>query len=90
MGFSRQVDCDFLLQGIFPTQGSKQHLLCLLALAGRFFFTTELPGKPAKAITNTNMAHILGKKVDHKQKITMQDAEFFDSVLWVQRKYTRC
>ena len=56
----------------------------------QIFFTTELPGKPAKAITNTNMAHILGKKIDHKQQITMQDAEFFDSVLWVQRKYTRC
>ena len=89
MGFSRQADCDFLLQGIFPIQGSKQHLLCLLALAGRFF-TIKLPGKPAKAITNTNMAYILGRKVDHKQQITMQDAEFFDSVLQVQRKYTHC
>ena len=33
MGFSRQdtgVDCHVLLQGIFPTQGSSPHLLCLL------------------------------------------------------------
>ena len=45
MGFpskNTEVDCHFLLQGIFPTQGSKP---CLLALAGKFF-TTEPPGKP--------------------------------------------
>ena len=33
MGFSRQEcwsGCHALLQGIFPTQGSNQHLLCLL------------------------------------------------------------
>ena len=34
------VGCHFLLQGIFPTQGSN-----LPALAGGFF-TAELPGKP--------------------------------------------
>ena len=33
--------------GIFPTQGSNSHLLCLLALTGSFF-TTEPPGKPNK------------------------------------------
>ena len=30
MGFSRQVGCHFLLQGIFPTQGLNLSLLCLL------------------------------------------------------------
>ena len=30
VGFSRQEYCHFLLQGIFPTQGSKLHLLHLL------------------------------------------------------------
>ena len=44
MGFSRQeytgVGSHFLLQGIFPTQGSNLHLLGLLTLAGRFFNTS--------------------------------------------------
>ena len=29
-GKNRRVGCNFLLQGIFPTQGSNLHLLCLL------------------------------------------------------------
>ena len=33
-----------LLQGIFPTQGSNLSLLCLLALAGRFFTTSATWG----------------------------------------------
>ena len=33
------VDCHALLQGIFPTQGSNPHLLCLLHWQG--FFTTS-------------------------------------------------
>ena len=32
--------CHFLLQGIFPTQGSNSHLL---PLAGRFFTTIRKP-----------------------------------------------
>ena len=43
-GKNTGVGCHFLLQGIFLTQGSNTHLLCLLALAGRFF-TTKPPGK---------------------------------------------
>ena len=40
-GKNTEVGCHFLLQGIFPTQGS-------LALAsGFFFFTTESPRKEA-------------------------------------------
>ena len=38
------VGCHFLLQGIFPTQGSNSRLL-FPALAGGFF-TTEPPGNP--------------------------------------------
>ena len=34
------VGCHFLLRGIFPTQGSNLHLLCLPPLAGRFFTTS--------------------------------------------------
>ena len=44
--FSRQKDwsdCHFLLQGIFPTQGSHQSLLHC-----RWNFTTEPPGKPIR------------------------------------------
>ena len=44
MGFPSKntgVGCHFLLQGIFPTQGSNSSPV----LAGRFF-TTEPPGKP--------------------------------------------
>ena len=44
-GKNTGVGCRFLLQGIFPTQGSNLSLLHLLALAGGFF-TTEPPVKP--------------------------------------------
>ena len=43
MGFSRQetgVHCHFLLQGIFPTQGSNPHLFRSPALTGGFFTTS--------------------------------------------------
>ena len=42
LGFSRQEywsGCHFLLQGIFPTQGSNPHLVCLLHWQA--FFTTR-------------------------------------------------
>ena len=38
------VVCHFLLQGIFPTQGSNLHL-CFSCITSRFF-TAELLGKP--------------------------------------------
>ena len=44
MGFSRQnagVHCRALLEGIFLTQGWNLHLLCLVALACRFFTTSS-------------------------------------------------
>ena len=51
VGFPRQdstgVGCHFLLQGIFPTQGSNLRLL----LAGRFF-ATEPPRKPSEWLNN--------------------------------------
>ena len=54
MGFSRQEfwsGCYFVLQEIFPTQGSHLYLLCLLhwRISGGFF-TTVLPGKPKYAL----------------------------------------
>ena len=44
LGKSTGVDCIFLLQGIFPTQGLKLHLLQVCHIAGRFF-TAEPLGK---------------------------------------------
>ena len=38
--------CHFLLQGIFPTQGSNLSLLCLLHWQAGVFFSTESLGKP--------------------------------------------
>ena len=36
------MGCHFLLQGIFPTQGSNPHFLLFLALAGRFFAMNKI------------------------------------------------
>ena len=46
------VGCHFLLQGIFPTQGSNPRISCI---AGGFF-TTEPQGKPSKSHTTGQMA----------------------------------
>ena len=46
MGFSSQVGCHGLLQGIFLTQGSNRCLLQLLHCSG--FFTAEPRGKPSR------------------------------------------
>jgi len=40
-GANTGVGCQFLLQGIFPTQGSN-HVSCIAGV----FFTLESPGKP--------------------------------------------
>ena len=42
LGEDPRIGCHFLLQGIFPTQGSNPVSLAL----GSGFFTTEPPGKP--------------------------------------------
>ena len=48
LGKNTGANCHFLLQGIFPTQGSNpQRLLRLLYLAGGFFTTTPA-GRPAR------------------------------------------
>ena len=49
------TDCHFLLQGLFPTQEWKLHLLSP-ALAGRFF-TSAPPRKPAKVSSNCLKNH---------------------------------
>ena len=57
MGFPRQeYCCHFLLQGIFPTQGSNPCLLRVSpALAGRFF-TTASPGKPKATFSSVRFS----------------------------------
>ena len=40
-GKNTRGGCHFLLQGIFPSQGSNWHLLCLLHWQAGFFFTTS-------------------------------------------------
>ena len=42
--------CHFLFQGVFPTQGSKLHLLQVFCIAGGFF-TVEPPGKSSIPLT---------------------------------------
>ena len=57
-GKNTGVGCHFLLQGIFPTQGSNSHLLRLLHCRQIFFsvFTTEPPGKPL--LQNTGLKKV--------------------------------
>ena len=56
------VGCHFLLQGIFPTQGLKLHLLSLLALAGGFF-TAKPPGKPGVELAGGRNADLKRPKI---------------------------
>ena len=52
-GKNTGVDCHFLLQGTFPTQGSNPCLLCSPALAGRFFATSAAwEGGEAKKLSS--------------------------------------
>ena len=48
-----RVGCHFLLQGIFLTEGSNPHLLCLLHWQMDFLFTTASPGKDRYHHTNS-------------------------------------
>ena len=53
-GKNTGVDCHFLLQGIFPTQGSSNPPSPMSpAVAGRIF-TTEPPGKPSLCLERGN------------------------------------
>ena len=60
MGFSRQetgAGYHALLQGIFPTQGSNSHLLCLLHWQVSSL-PLVLPGKPTHTHTHTHTHNI--------------------------------
>ena len=53
-GKNTEVGCHFLLQGIFQTQGSNLHLLCLLHWqAGSL--PLALPGKPMYTARDNNI-----------------------------------
>ena len=62
LGKNTGVGCYFLLQGIFPPQGSNPRLLCLLHWQVDFFFffffTTVPPGKPSQASEGSSMGHV--------------------------------
>ena len=47
------VDCHFLFQGIFPTQGSNPHLLCLL-YCRRILYLLSHQGSPLSLLTIVN------------------------------------
>ena len=53
LGKSTGVGCHFLLQGIFPSQGSNPHLLCLL-----HWQVDSLPTEPSGKPLNTK-CHML-------------------------------
>ena len=53
-GKNTGVDCHALLQGIFPTQGSSPHLLCLLQAGS---LPPVPPGKPFRCVKLSNFIH---------------------------------
>ena len=56
-GKNTEVVCHFLVQGIFPIQGSKLHLLCFLHWQAEFFITAS-PGKPICYIIACNRKNL--------------------------------
>ena len=69
-GNNTGVGCYFLLQRIFPTQGSNLHVLHWQALAGEFF-TTEPPGKPLTSYQFTAGGVKSGKRC--RQAVSLPD-----------------
>ena len=55
-GKNTGVGCQALLQEIFPTQGSKPHLLCLPALASGFFTTSTTGEAWAQIVEHWQMS----------------------------------
>ena len=54
-GKNTGVDCHFLLQGIFPDQGSNR-----VSCIGRQFLTAEPPGKPQYSLEGLMLILVLG------------------------------
>ena len=65
-GWNTGVNCLFLLQGIFPTQGSNPHLLYPLHWQADSF-TTEPPGKPSIDNMFLYPQLIEGLMINHKK-----------------------
>ena len=65
------MGCHSLLQGLFPTQGSNLHLLCLLHQQVDGFFTTVPPGKPIYYTYNMIIFENILKKDCKKRKLYM-------------------
>ena len=72
-GRNTGVGCHALLQGIFPTQGSNPHLLCLL-LWQAGYLPLASPGKPVKPlkellkIIQMNLETVIQSEVSQKEK----------------------
>ena len=66
-GKNTEVGCQFLLQGIFPTQGSNPPLLPSSCVEGGFF-TAE----PLGNIPKSNFSHVLIRPLGYMEKKTTQ------------------
>ena len=79
-GKNAGMGCHFLLQGIFPTQGSNPRLLCLLHWqAGSL--TLVPPGKPLKCIKTSNhyvvhQKHSVVSQLYFKSKLIGKEIRF--------------
>ena len=69
-GKNTEVGCHFLLQGLFPTEGSAPRSLASPALAGRFF-TMMPPGKPRVAIWRKGLLWAMYMEWQKKQQKLM-------------------
>ena len=81
-GKNTGVDCHFLLQGIFPTQGSNPRLLCLVHCR-QVLYSLGHPGSPesvvmrlsqiARMVSSVSAIGVL-EHVHHKRATTAEDA----------------
>ena len=81
-GKSTGVGCHFLLQGIFPTQGSNLHLL-----HGRKTLPADLSGKPSSCVQKGNFQRFLKNRKKKKRKKTHWKLIFswdgMGTILWI-------
>ena len=73
-GENTGMGCHFLLQGIFPTQGSNPSLLSLLHWQANSFPRSHLGGKPHRAISGGGGER--GKTVKEATAITFLKEEW--------------
>ena len=80
-GILHGVGCCALLQGIFPTQGSNPHLLCLLPLAGRVLYHQRCLGSP-------HVIHRLSAKQTRKASCSTVTKHF--KIVAAERDISQC